>query len=347
MGWELFHTFAFLNDFYRILTLYPWMKDEFPFKNGADRRDVEIICANTMIQGGSIDLNQFSALTNEDRLMFQFGAEMNDFMHALGTGNLPLIPEVEQHCLKIQESSNLQLIADMKNVVFECGHSYEENVHHFQTAFEGAPSMRSWHALLGVHIRAGNLDKAEEMYQELLSNHKELYQDAPEYAYRDYLDFVRNHHRDLKNALQYFQNGKAQFHDQDIADFWEMELKHFTLNFNEPERYEEERYHFVEKGLISPEVFYRGALMAYTENLNGSKADEMFQKLPNPPLRVLTWEEVKYLVWREKIEPVNDPNWQGMMLEKVSDILEQYASETWGDTATKTKLINRFKESVK
>lgn len=392
MGWEIFHTFAFLNDFYRILTLYPWMKEEFLFKNDADRRDVEMICANVMIQGGSIDLSQFSALTDEDCLMFQTGAEINRFMNAWGTGGPPPVPEVaqeldemitkaenltaqvngdakltfhrslillyssgfrlfgwnvldkmRQHYQKILESSNQQLIEDMGNVIFECEHSYEENIQHFQTAFEQTPSMRSWHALLGIHIRAGNLDRAEEMYQDLLSNHKELYQDAPEYAYRDYLDFIRDHHRDLKNALKYFLDGKEQFHDQDIVAFWETELRHFTFNFNEPERYEEERYPFVEKGLIPPEVYYRGALMVYTENLNGLKADEMFQALPESPLRILTWEEVKYLVWREKIEPVNDPDWKGMMLERVSGILEQYAGEVWGDTVTKTKLINRFK----
>ena len=79
------------------------------------------------------------------------------------------------------------------------------------------------------------------------------------------------------------------------------------------------------------------------ENLNGLKADEMFQALPNPPLRILTWEETKYLVWCEKIEPMNDPNWQGMLPEKISEMLEQYACEAWGDAATKTKLMNRFK----
>lgn len=225
-------------------------------------------------------------------------------------------------------------------------HSYEENVQHFQAAFEKAPSMRAWHALLGIQIRAGELDKAEAMYQDLLSNHKELYQDAPEYAYRDYLDFIRDHQRDLKNALKYFLDGKEQFHDRDIANFWEMELRHFTFNFNNPERFEEERFRFVEKGLIPPDVYYRGALMAYTENLNVQKADEMFQKLlntlSNMPSMMLTWEERKYLVWREKDGPENDPNWQGMMVEKVSGILEQYAGETWGDTAAKTKLVNRF-----
>lgn len=392
MGWEMFHTFAFLNDYYRILTLYPWMKDEFPFKNDADRRDVEIICANVMIQGGSIDQTLFSALTEEDRMMFQAGARINDFMHTAEAGGLSptsdtrrqlfdlimmaegiaeqvsgdtaltfhrslillysrgvhlfgwnVLDAMKHHYRKIRESSNQQLIEDMGNILFECGHSYEENIRHFRTAFEQSPSMRSWNALLGVHIRAGNLDKAEEMYQELLSNRKELYQDAPEYAYRAYLDFIRDNHRDLKNALQYFQDGKAQFHDRDIADLWEMELMLLTFNFNEPERYEEKRYPFVEKGLIPPDDYYRGALEAYTENLNASKADEMFEKLPNPPQRVLTWEEVKYLVWRGRIEPINDTNWQGMMLEKVDGITEQYAGETWGDAVTKTRLINRFK----
>lgn len=391
MGWEMFHTFAFLRDFYRIFTLYPWMKEEFPFKNDEDRRDVERIFAEVAIQSGNIDWSQFSALTDEDRLIFQLGAEINPLLQAFDVGCLSPIPEVEErlneliataeqeigqmsedgtltlrrtlillyrigknlfgwpvldemkrHNREIQKTCNQPLKEDMEHIVFECEHSYEENVAHFQTAFEKVPSMRSWSALLGVYIRAGNLDKADEMYQDLLSNHKELYEDAPEYAYRGYLDFIRDHRRDLKYALKYFLDSKELFHDRDIAQFWELELKGVTFNFNEPQRFEEERWPFVEKGLILPEVYYHSALLAYLENLNAPKADEMFRQLPNPPVRELTWDEVKYLVWRHKIEAINDSNWQGMMPEKVTGTLEQYAGETWGDITIKTKLIKRF-----
>lgn len=391
MGWEMFHTFAFLRDFYRILSLYPWMKEEFPFKNDEDRRDVERIYAEVIIQGGSIDWSQFSALTNEDRLIFQMGAEVNPLLQAFDSGHLSPIPEIGQHLneliataeqeigqmsedgaltlrrtlillyrigkflfgwpvldemkrhnREIQKTCNHSLKEDMEHIVFECEHSYEENVAHFQPAFEKGPSIRSWSALLGIHVRAGKLDEADKMYQDLLSNHKELYEDTPEYAYRAYLDFIRDHRRDPKYALQYFLDGKELFHDRDIARFWELELMGTTFNFNEPKRFEEERWPFVEKGLILPEVYYHSALLAYLENLDAPKADEMFGQLSNPPVRELTWDEVKYLVWRHKIEPINDPNWQGMMPEKVSETLEQYAIETWGDITIKTKQIKRF-----
>lgn len=391
MGWEMFHTFVFLHDFYRILTLYPWMKEHFPFKNDEDRRAVERLCAEVTIQSGSIDWSQFPTLTNEDHLLLSFGAEANRLLQAFDAGRLPPIPEVAQHLSaliqtaeqnigtmsedgaltlrrtlmllyriakylfewpvleeikrhnrEIQKTRNQLLKEDMEQIVFECGHSYKENVSYFQEIFEKKPSIRSWSALLGIHIRAGNLDKADEMYRDLLSNHKELYEDAPEYAYRAYLDFVRDHQRNLKYALQYFLEGKELFHDKDIAQFWELELKGFTCNFNEPERFETERWPFVEKGLLLPEVYYRGALTAYLENLNAPKADEMFEKLPNPPIRELTWDEMKYLVWRKKVEPMNDPNWQGMTPEKSRSALEQYRQETWGNDAVKTKLVKRF-----
>ena len=391
MGWELFHTFAFLHDSYRILTLYPWMKEHFPFKNEEDRRDVECIYAEVVIQSGIIDWSHFSALTDEDRLIFKMGAEINPILQAFDARRLPPIPEVAQQLLdlihtaeqhigklsengtltlrrallllyrigkylfewpvlgaikrhnqEIQKTRNELLKEDMEQLVFECGHTYEENVAHFQTTFEKAPSIRSWSALLGIHVRAGNLDKADEMYQDLLSNHKELYEDAPEYAYRAYLDFIRNHQRDLKYALQYFLEGQALFHDGDIARFWEMELWSMTCCFNEPERFETERWHFVKQGLLPPKVYYHDALTAYLENLNMPKADAMFQHLPNPPIRELTWNEMKYLVWCQKVEPINDPNWQGMTPEKARSTLDQYKQETWGNSTVRSKLINRF-----
>ena len=391
MGWEMFHTFAFLHDSYRILTLYPAMKEQFPFKNDEDRRTVERLCAEVTIQSGRIDWSQFPTLTSEDRLLLPFGAEVNLLLQAFDTRHLPPTPEVAQHLSaliqtaeqnigtmsedgaltlrrtlmllyriakylfewpvleeikghnrEIQKTRNQLLKEDMEQIVFECGHSYKENVSYFREIFEKTPSIRSWSALLGIHIRAGNLDKADEMYRDLLSNHKELYEDAPEYAYRAYFDFIRDHQRDLKYALQYFLEGKELFHDRDIAQFWELELKGFTFNFNEPERFETERWPFVEKGLLPPEIYYRGALTAYLENLNAPKADEMFEKLPNPPIRELTWDEMKYLVWRKKVEPMNDPNWQGMTPERVHSAMEQYRQETWGNDAVKTKLVKRF-----
>ena len=391
MGWEMFHTFAFLHDFYRILTLYPWMKEYFPFKNEKDRQSVERLCAEVTIRSGSIDWSQFPTLTNEDHLLLSFGVEVSCLFQAFDAGNLPqsqevkqqlhtliqtaeqqigklsedgdltlrhtlmllyritkymfglpVLNEIKRHNCEIQKTHNQPLKEDMEQLVFECEHNYKENVDHFQAAFKKNPSIRSWNALLGIHIRAGNLDKADEMYRDLLHNHKELYAEAPEYAYRAYLDFIRDHQRDLKYALQYFLEGKELFHDTDIARFWELELKCLTFNFNDPERFETDRWPFMEKGLIDPEIYYRGALLAYLENLNVPKADEMFENLCKLQVQKLNWNEIKYLTWRQKGELVNNLNWQGMTQEKVWTIVEQYRQETWGSSIVKTRLVKRF-----
>ncbi|MDY5642587.1 MAG: hypothetical protein SPG79_06260, partial [Candidatus Faecousia sp.] len=199
-----------------------------------------------------------------------------------------------------------------------------------------------WNALTGIYIRFGDLDTADARYQDLLRDHEELYQGEPEYMYRAYLDFIREYRRDLKNALRCFLDGKDKFDDKAIADFWELELMLMTATFNEPERFEKERYPFMEDGLIEPEVYYHNALAAYTANLNAPKAGEMFRHL-TPQMDALTREEAFYLAWQKQLRPAPDEHWDGMVPRKIDAILAQYRKEAWRGAAMRDKLVNRLR----
>lgn len=392
MGWEIYHTFVLLRDSYRVLTLYPMMKKYFPFKNQEDRRSVERDYANIVVQGGTIDFGQFSALTQEEREMFQAGADMNGFLDAFEMGNLLANPETEQvlnhmiqraentvqqtegdiqltfrrslmllyrigtylfkknyldkmqlHLEEIQKTSNRALINCMEQIVYECGHTYAENVRYFEKVFREAPSMNTWTDLVKIHIRSGNLDQAEEMYQDLLENHRELYQEAPEYAYRAYLDFICIYHRDLKNALKCFLAGKEWFLDRYIKDFWELDLKERTFDFNDPDKTEEKLRPFMEKGLLPADDYYYRVFRAYLENLDGPKTDELFVHLPHrTPNGQWIWAEVKYLAWRKRVKPGNYAFERNMMPEKVETILRQFENESGVDPAIRKRLKRRF-----
>ena len=388
MGWQIFHTFVFLHDNYRIIKLYPLVRDHFPFQKTADRRQVERYYAEVIALSGQIDLTQFSALNKEDKLQLQAFAAINRFFQIgrthpqseaarelrrtillvekiadqlPGKAAMPiyrgviilcsqgilrfgwnLLPRMRHYYRRVRLSKDPQLIAEMADIIFEYEHSYEENAAHFAEAFQNAPSIRTWNALVGIHIRAGKLDTADAMYQDLLNNHEELYRDEPEYAYRAYLDFIKEHRRDPQNALAYFLAGRDKFDDKEIAGFWELELMLATCTFNEPERFEEERYPFMEAGLLPEDIYYHNALIAYTTNLNGPKASEMFQHLPEGRRLPLSREEAFYLAWRRELKlPVN-PGWDGFVPSRVEDALRQYQSEAWGDAQTREKSIQQF-----
>lgn len=391
MGWQIFHTFVFLQDSYRVLQLYPWMCDHFPFQKTEDRREVEKYYADVVAQSGKIDLAEFSALTEDDKLLFRTAADINHFA-ARSSGYLEAsakpelerelqalisnvkkcveqldvkaalsirralirlyyngarlfgwntLPEIKQHYQLITDLLDQRAAAETEELIFELEHTYEENVRHFQEAYEKAPSFQTWNALTWIHIRFGAFDIADERYLELFREHEELYREEPEYIYRACLDYVKEYHRDLKIALRCYLDSTNRFDDKDILGFWELELMLMTCTFNEPERFEEERRHFFEQKLIGPDAHYGNSLLAYTENLNESKASKMFQHLP--PSNGLTREAAFYLAWQKRLRPLPDERRNEFAPRKIEGLLKQYEGEDWNWAAGKEYLLDRFK----
>ena len=188
-----------------------------------------------------------------------------------------------------------------------------------------------------MYIRHGMFDKADAMYRELFSEHKELIAEGPEYAYRAFIDYVMLYRRDLKYALQCYLDAKESFKDTDIEGFWELELMFYVNSFNDPERFETERKHFVEKGLVTEEAYHRTAFIAYLTNLNNAKALEHYNYIRQYPhwqdsgtgMVVAKKEEIYFLNWMGVLKPGCRPSLDSMGEEKAGEVREKYKTETW------------------
>jgi hypothetical protein len=66
-GMVIFNTFFFLNEPYRILTLYKQIRECLPELQDKDYRDIEMKYAKICCYGGPIELSQFSYLRDEDK----------------------------------------------------------------------------------------------------------------------------------------------------------------------------------------------------------------------------------------------------------------------------------------
>ena len=62
------------------------------------------------------------------------------------------------------------------------------------------------------------LDKADEMFEKLFTEHKEYVESEPEYIYRAYILYILNYQRDLKKALQFYVMHKDEMKDGDIIE---------------------------------------------------------------------------------------------------------------------------------
>lgn len=155
--------------------------------------------------------------------------------------------------------------------------------------------------------------------------------------------------RDLKYALQCYLDAKEAFQDTDIEGYWELELMLYCRSFNSPERFENERKHFVDKGLVAEDQYHRAAFIAYLVNLNEIKAMEhynfiqQYQCFVNPKtgMPVANSEEIFFLNWIGAVQPrfLLSP---GSMADNIAaELRAKYDTETWHRTIDKP-LQNQF-----
>ena len=129
-GGVIYNTFYFEQDNYRILTLYPVLMKNLPDDDAKMKRDFEMKYARTQCQSGSIDLTQFCALTEKDRILFLALAEeinmlhMLDFKSRVYLQNIPnldknlcaVIENTERKLPKIDEKEQLSVISLLLNL---------------------------------------------------------------------------------------------------------------------------------------------------------------------------------------------------------------------------------------
>lgn len=244
-----------------------------------------------------------------------------------------VISDINRHYSYVEQSGNEKLIIAMKNFIFELEHPFEESVKIFRKSFEVNPSIETWSELRNLHIRHGKLDLADALYKELFLDYPQIYEKEPEFAFRSYIDFVIGNKRDIKDALQCFIATKNKFHDIDIAGFLELELMLYTSTFNNPERFEEERLSFVERGLIPKDNYHLNALAAFMCNLNEEKSKVHFESLNVRMYEKLPIECIHYLVWQKKLKPCEDSGWTGMIPDKIDAVTASYNNENWRSKA--------------
>lgn len=158
------------------------------------------------------------------------------------------------------------------------------------------------------------------------------------------MDYVTLYKRDLKYALQCYLDAKEAFKDTDIEGFWELELMLYSSSFNNPERFEIERKHFMEKGLVTEESYHRAAFIAYFTNLNDVKALEHINYIcqcphllnPQTGMVYAGKEEILFYNWVGALAPnfMSPPD--SMVEQRAKEIWKRYQNETWHTTIDKT-----------
>ena len=74
VGLCVYNTFVFLRDNYRILMLYPQIRTYITMETPEELRDIELKYAKVLVQKGEIDLQQFDALTDQDKIFLKTAA---------------------------------------------------------------------------------------------------------------------------------------------------------------------------------------------------------------------------------------------------------------------------------
>ena len=246
-------------------------------------------------------------------------------------------------------SSDTDLLESVENFIFEIDAPIELAEKRYKASFEKHKNLVFWQELNHMYIRHGLLEKADDMYKELLSKRKELFRGSPEYVYRAFMDYVTFYKRDLKYALQCYIDAKEAFQDTDIEGFWELELAFYSNSFNEPERFLLERKHFVDKGLISEENYRRAAFIAYLTNLNKVEAEKQMNYIIQYPHCVdaktgriiLSKEETHFLNWVSAIQANFLLAPDSMSKKRAEEVTKVYESETWHREINKS-LKNQF-----
>lgn len=248
-----------------------------------------------------------------------------------------VVEPMEMQLEEIKKDNHSDLILTMENFLYENCHSLEEAEQRYRDTWNQKQTREFWMELLQFYKRNWMLDQADEMFRELFEEHSDYVRGDEEFAYRAYLDFILNYHRNLKDALRFYLTHKAEMKDTVISEFWEFELMMDTCSFNQPERFEEERFSFVEQGLLSINEYHRTSLIAYMCNLNSQKAGEHFSKdnpsfglfLPDLGQPYLTTEGASYLVWQKRVPPHREIGWRGMIPSRIPEVELLFQEEMW------------------
>lgn len=399
VGLCIYNTFVFLQDNYRILTIYPDILsivkplpevNEFKFW-----RDIEMKQARVIAQSGKINTNNYPHIRRSDKILLEALSKTSECSNIVERAIAELQPtQMKEYGIdryirsvirdteysvrrvdrrdriplyvhlmnmygrgmslfgwskhdrllycrdRLRESKDKDLLESMDNFIYEYEAPIDAVIQRFRDSFEKHKDLRFWQELNHLYIRHGMMDKADEMYRELLAKRKELIADEPEYAYRAFIDYITMYRRDLRYALQCYLDAKDAFQDTDIEGFWELELMICSNVFNNPERFEVERKPFVEKGLLTEEQYHRTAFIAYLANLNAEKAQEhneyirQYPHFVNPQTRMLILDqaEIHYLNWVGKIAPRFAPPPYSMTEQRAKKVWNSYMEETWHRT---------------
>ena len=396
VGMCVYNTFVFLQDNYRIITLYPDVLELVKPVDAVDEndfwRDVEMKYARIITQSGSINTDEFPHIGRSDRILLETMAKTSecssiiehamaelspDQMREIGLDRYirDVLRETENNVRVIDRRNRVPVYIHMMNIygrgmtlfgwdklyklkycrerlqdchdeltleamdnfIYEYEAPIEDVIKRFRSSFDKHKTLDTWQELNHLYIRHGMMDKADEMYKELLAERKELISDEPEYAYRAFIDYITMYRRDLKYALQCYLDAKEAFQDTDIQGFWELELMTYSNIFNNPERFEIERWPFVEKGLITEEQYHRTAFIAYLTNLNEEKAWEHNEYIrqyphfidPRTGMIIAHPSEIHFLNWIGAIQPMFAPPPISMNDQFAADLRIGYGNEKW------------------
>ena len=73
------------------------------------------------------------------------------------------------------------MITTFDNFIYECSHESEEAEKRYIRSWEENPSFELWQEILQFYKRNNMLDKADEMFEKLFTEHKEYVESEPEY----------------------------------------------------------------------------------------------------------------------------------------------------------------------
>lgn len=272
---------------------------------------------------------------------------------------------IKRHIDEIRTEAEPETITSFENFVLECERPFEEVEEVFTKRFESDRNLNNWYELRNLYLRHSKYDEIDHLYKVMFENNQEIIDADSEFVYRDYIDYVTHYFRDMKDAQKCYLDAKDKIKDPDIANYWELELMLYTNTFNDPERFEEERLPFLEKGLITPEIYHIGAFIAYMLNLNAKKAVEhniyqlgvmqhqsrfITNKTPKELIHFLAWQG---LIKPLAVNPVNkfmlpmNEEWARELMKRETWHCETKAvSEKYNMTINRTVVIDGWSLAI-
>ncbi len=284
IGWQMFHTFSYLQDMRGVLEVFPLLSKWFVFKTSVDRREVEIQYANVLTMSGNIDFSEFSALTDNDKLFFRLGSRFNDTMsHFVGlTPGRYVDPELEEElCILIKETKSVlrKFEGDMAMSLYRClvilyskgiqlfGWRSQEAVREYATHFKGIGNKA-----LAVEIE-DMVFRCDHSYEECRNYFKGLFRENPTHQNWCRLFETLKFFGNLNEADRWFQNllynhrelyvGEPEFAIRGYLDF----IKEYKLDAGSAIKcFLKGKDYFEDKSI---EKFWESELMLVTTTLNG------------------------------------------------------------------------------